>query len=43
MGLSIVAKLVERWGGTLTVESAPGQGSQFEIQLPAAGTPVVGT
>ena len=35
IGLSIVAKLVERWGGRLDLESAPGEGSRFFVSLPA--------
>jgi len=34
MGLSIVRKLVERWGGELELRSAPGQGSRFVVSLP---------
>ncbi len=36
MGLSIVARLVQRWSGELTLESEPGQGSRFTVRLPAA-------
>lgn len=35
LGLSIVQKLVERWGGELALESAPGEGSRFQVRLPA--------
>jgi PAS domain S-box-containing protein len=34
IGLSIVRKAVERMGGTAGVESEPGQGSRFWLQLP---------
>jgi signal transduction histidine kinase len=37
IGLSIVKKLVTRWGGNLELESAAGQGSQFTVRLPATG------
>lgn len=36
MGLSIVARLVERWGGSLSLDSALQQGSRFTVRLPAA-------
>jgi signal transduction histidine kinase len=29
-------RLVERQGGTITVESAPGSGATFRVRLPAA-------
>ncbi|MGZ5545562.1 MAG: ATP-binding protein [Limisphaerales bacterium] len=35
MGLAIVRKAVERMNGTLGVQSAPGTGSTFWIELPA--------
>jgi signal transduction histidine kinase len=35
IGLAIVRKAVERMGGTVGVDSEPGRGSQFWIQLPA--------
>jgi signal transduction histidine kinase len=34
LGLYLVRKICERQGGTLTVESAPGQGARFTIALP---------
>ena len=36
IGLAIVRKTVERMGGTIGIESAPGSGSRFWIQLPRA-------
>jgi signal transduction histidine kinase len=36
LGLAIARALVELHGGTLTVVSAPGQGSTFNVTLPAA-------
>ena len=35
LGLSVSRLIVEGYGGTLTVESAPGQGATFTITLPA--------
>jgi signal transduction histidine kinase len=37
LGLSLVQRIVEAHGGQVTVKSAPGQGSEFTVQLPAAG------
>ena len=34
LGLSIVADCVEAMGGTITCESAPGDGTTFKMQLP---------
>ncbi len=35
LGLPISREIIERHGGTLTVESAPGAGATFAIELPA--------
>lgn len=34
LGLAIVAAIVEAHGGTVRVESAPGQGATFEVRIP---------
>jgi len=39
MGLAIVKKAAERMGGEVGVESKPGQGSRFWIELPGAPPP----
>jgi signal transduction histidine kinase/serine phosphatase RsbU (regulator of sigma subunit) len=40
LGMAIVKKFVEQWGGSIHVESEPGQGSLFRVTLPsgAAGS-----
>jgi signal transduction histidine kinase len=39
IGLAIVRKGVERMGGHAGLESSPGAGSRFWIDLPTAGEP----
>jgi signal transduction histidine kinase len=39
LGLAIVRIITEGHGGTVTVESTPGQGSAFIVRLPLAPTP----
>jgi PAS domain S-box-containing protein len=39
MGLFIVRQVVEATGGTVAVQSEPGQGARFAVRLPLAGPP----
>jgi len=38
LGLSVSRAIVEGYGGTLTIRSAPGQGATFALALPVART-----
>ena len=38
MGLAVCRRIVERHGGTLTAESAPGEGARFLVTLPVRQT-----
>ena len=37
IGLSIVSSVVEQMKGRIQVESCPGEGSEFKIELPLSG------
>src|SRR5882757_8484693 len=39
LGLALVKHILNRHGGRLTIESAPGQGATFTVHLPMAGVP----
>lgn len=38
LGLAFVADVVEKTGGTIAVETAPGEGTAFRLSFPKAGT-----
>jgi signal transduction histidine kinase len=38
LGLAITRKIVEQHGGTVGVESSPGRGTTFWLDLPAASS-----
>jgi nitrogen-specific signal transduction histidine kinase len=40
LGLAISKEIVERHGGEISVESAPGEGATFTFVLPQAESPV---
>lgn len=40
LGLSLAAAIVDRHGGTIRVESRPGGGTRFVVQLPVDGGPL---
>jgi two-component system phosphate regulon sensor histidine kinase PhoR len=42
LGLALVKHILNRHGGRLTIESAPGQGATFTVYLPMAGIPAGG-
>jgi signal transduction histidine kinase len=42
IGLAVVKRVIERMGGGVGVESTPGRGSGFWIELPPAGGPAPG-
>jgi len=37
MGLALVKKVVESYGGRVRLESSPGKGCRFELFLPGGG------
>ncbi|HEV7865248.1 MAG TPA: ATP-binding protein, partial [Acidimicrobiia bacterium] len=43
LGLSIVAAVAEAHGGTVTVDTAPGEGARFVVALPVAQAPRMST
>ncbi|MFY0564414.1 ATP-binding protein [Archangium lansingense] len=42
LGLFLTRQLAESHGGTIHVQSRPGQGSTFELRLPVGQQPVAG-
>ena len=42
IGLTIVKKAVERMGGQIRLDSEPGKGSRFCVELPRPAAPQVG-
>ena len=36
LGLAIVKRTVEKWNGSISVESSPGKGTTFRLEFPAA-------
>ncbi len=41
LGLSISKSIIDSFGGTITVESEPGQGAEFRVWLPAESEPTI--
>jgi signal transduction histidine kinase len=37
-GLPLARRIIERFGGAVSVSSAPGRGTTVEVRLPAAGS-----
>jgi signal transduction histidine kinase len=38
LGLYIVSRIVEAHGGSITVDSRPGEGATFTVELPTAAS-----